>query len=114
MVEIHENLFQPKDPSDGCRTPEPEFAPFEPINDLVLVRLWQGDNSKIGSIRVAAKYRPRSQRALVIAVGDKVTARVQAGDRILLGIGNVEDVSVNGENLLLIREGDIRGFERKL
>ena len=112
MVEIYNNLFQ-GDAEQTDPTPE-EFAPFEPINDLVLVRLWQEDNSKIGSIVVAEKYRQRSNRAIVIAVGDKVTARVQAGDRILLGIGNVEDVSVNGENLLLIREGDIRGFERKL
>lgn len=111
-MEIHENLFQGDDPTDDLDVAA--FAPFEPINDLVLVKLWQEDNSKIGSIVVAEKYRKRSDRAIIVAVGDKVTARVQAGDRILLGIGNVEDVNVNGENLLLIREGDIRGFERKL
>lgn len=112
MVDIHENLFQHTGDEESLA--DPLFAPFEPINDLVLVKLWQEDNSKIGSIVVAEKYRQRSNRAIIVAVGDKVTARVQAGDRILLGIGNVEDVNVNGENLLLIREGDIRGFERKL
>lgn len=111
-MEIHENLFQGDDPTDDLDVAA--FAPFEPINDLVLVKLWQEDNSKIGSIVVAEKYRQRSNRGIVIAMGDKVAARINIGDRVLLGIGNVEDVVVDGENLLLIREGDIRGYERGL
>lgn len=116
-MEIHENLFQGKE-EDEESLADPLFAPFEPINDLVLVKLWEekshGVLSKEFGIVSADKYKQRSNQAIIVAVGDKVTARVQAGDRILLGIGNVEDVNVNGENLLLIREGDIRGFERKL
>lgn len=92
------------------------FGDFQPINDFVQVKLWQEDNSKIGTLglQVPDKYQQRSNRAIVHGIGEKVTASVQIGDRIVLGIGNVEDLSVNGESFLLIREGDIRGFERKL
>lgn len=110
-MEIHENLFQGTDEESLA---DPLFAPFEPINDLIQVKLWQENNEKVGSIVTPEKYRQRSNRAIVVAVGDKVTARVNVGDRVLMGIGNTEDLFDNGESFLLIREGDIRGFERKL
>src|ERR1700677_2113184 len=98
-MEIHENLFQGSDEPEHDETPA--FAPFEPINDLVLVKLWEEKNhgvlSKEFGIVSADKYKQRSNQAIVRAIGDKVTSRVNVGDRILLGIGNVEDVSVNGE-----------------
>lgn len=94
------------------------FGDFQPINDFVQVKLWEEDNAtKLvhGSLELhnPDKYQQRSNRAIVHGVGEKVTASVQVGDRIVLGIGNVEDLVVNGESFLLIREGDIRGFERK-
>jgi co-chaperonin GroES (HSP10) len=91
------------------------FGDFRPVNDFVQVKLWEEDNSKIGTLglQVPDKYQQRSNRAIVHGIGEKVTASVQIGDRIVLGIGNVEDLVVNGESFLLIREGDIRGFERK-
>ena len=114
-MEIHENLFQGSDEESFA---DPLFAPFEPINDFVLIKLWEehdaGVLSKEFKIIAADKYKQRSNQAIVRGIGDKVTARVNIGDRIVLGIGNTEDVNVHGENLLLIREGDIRGFERKL
>ena len=91
------------------------FEDFKPINDFVQVKLWEEDHSKIGTLglQVPDKYQQRSNRGIIHGIGDKVTAPVQVGDRIVLGIGNVEDLVVNGESFLLIREGDIRGFERK-
>lgn len=111
-MEIHENLFQGKE--EDASQADPLFAPFEPINDFVLIKLYQESNDKAGSFIIPEKFRQRSNQAIVRGIGDKVTARVNIGDRILMGLGNTEDVNVNGENLLLIREGDIRGFERAL
>ena len=112
MVEIHENLFQPTEHEESLA--DPLFGPPEPINDFLLVKLWQVDNEKIGSIVTPEKFRQRSNQAIVVGIGDKVTSRVNVGDRVTMGIGNTEDASVNGENLLIIREGDVRLFERKL
>lgn len=93
------------------------FEPFQPCNDFVQVKLWEEDHSRVVvgtlDVHVPSKYQQKSNRAIVHGVGEKVTAKVQVGDRIVLGIGNVEDLVVNGESFLLIREGDIRGFERK-
>ena len=93
------------------------FEPFQPTNDFVQVKLWEEDNSKVVigglDVHVPQKYQQKSNRAIVHGIGEKVTSKVQVGDRIVLGIGNVEDLVVNGESFLLIREGDIRGYERK-
>lgn len=93
------------------------FEPFRPINDFVQVKIFEEDNSKLGKLgllEAPQRYQQRSNRAIVHGIGEKVTSAVQVGDRIVLGIGNVEDLVVNGESFLLIREGDIRGYERAL
>jgi chaperonin GroES len=110
-MEIYENLFQGSDePETLTRTHED----FQPLNDLVLVRRYQEDNTKAGSFIIPEKFRQQSNRGTTVAIGDKVVARLNVGDLVTFGIYNAETISINGEELLLIRENDIRGFERAL
>lgn len=92
----------------------PTHSSFEPLNDLVLVKRVQEDNSKKGSFIVPEQFREKSNRGSILSIGDKVTSKVSAGDIITFGIMNAETLVKDGEELLLIRQGDIRGVERSL
>lgn len=89
-----------------------EFHAFQPLNDLVLVRRHVEDNSIVGSFIVPEKFRQASNRGIVVAASIKVDT-VYPGDRVTFGVYNAETISIDGEEMLLIRENDIRGVERK-
>lgn len=90
------------------------YQPFQPLNDLVLVRRFEEDNSTTkGGLVIAEKYRQQSNRGIVVNycpyfIGEPF----QVGDRVTFGIYNAETINVEGEELLLIRANDIRGVER--
>jgi co-chaperonin GroES (HSP10) len=71
------------------------------------------DNSKIGSILIAEKYREISNRGTVIGVGHKVEG-ITAGDIVLFGLHDSETLTLRDEEFLLVRVGDVRGVERAL
>jgi co-chaperonin GroES (HSP10) len=111
-MEIHENLFQGSDEPEHDETPA--YAPFEPLNQQILLSRVQEDNSTIGSFVIPEKYREQSYRGLVRYIGDKVTARINVGDIVTFGQYNTETVVVNGQEFLLTHELDLRGVERAL
>lgn len=111
-MEIYENLFQGN--SEPERTHAEKFDTFKPLNDLVLVKRYVEDNSMKGSFVVPERFREQSNRGIVKGVGQFVASDITAGDLVTFGIGNAENIIVNGEELLLIRDNDIRGYERAL
>jgi len=91
------------------------FQRFKPLNDLVLVHRFEEDNSTTkGGLVIAEKYRQQSNRGIIVSVSAGVKADLAPGDRVTFGIYNAETVNVDGEELLLIRENDIRGVEQLL
>lgn len=112
MLEIIDNS------ASFAREPEVEETPthssFEPINFFILVKRVQEDNSKKGSFIVPEKFRQQSNRARILSIGEKVTAKLSAGDVITFGIYNAETLLIDGVEHLLINEADIRGVERAL
>lgn len=110
-MEIHENLFQSTG-SEYESVPGPaKFDTFQPLNDLVLVKRYQEDNSKAGSFIVPEKFRQQSNRGIVVAVNLQHNG-IKAGDRVTFGVYNAETILIDGEEMLLIRWNDIRGVER--
>lgn len=114
-MEIHDNFF-----SDANSVPQPEapkFNTFQPLNDLVLVKRYQEDNSKAGSFIVPEKFRQQSNQGIIVALNqlfNDLDDGIKVGDKITFGIGNAETLIVNGEEHLLIRYNDIRGVEAAL
>jgi chaperonin GroES len=112
-VEIHNNLFC----GDTDQEPEVEpkaYAPFEPLNDLVLVKRVQESNDKAGSFIIPEKFRQQSNKGVVIAKGNLAKSDISKDDIVTFGVYNAENIIVRGGELLLIRENDIRGVERAL
>jgi co-chaperonin GroES (HSP10) len=90
-------------------------APFTPINDFILVKRFEEDNTKTkGGLFIADKFQQPSNRGTVIAIGHKVTAPVQQGDILTFGAANTEFLEIKDEEFLLLRESDIRGVEKAL
>lgn len=109
-MEIHENLFQ----GETQDIDFPKFDTFRPMNDLVLVKRYQEDNSKAGSFIVPEKFRQASNQGIIVAISPLSAGWFNRGDRITFGIGNAENIIIDGVEHLLIRENDIRGVERAL
>jgi chaperonin GroES len=90
-------------------------SPFTPINDFILVKRVEEDNTKTkGGFFIADKFQQPSNRGRVVAFGHKVSAPIHAGDILTFGSASTEVLEINEEEFLLLRESDIRGVEKAL
>lgn len=85
---------------------------FQAYGDLVQVKRLEEDNSKVGNFVIPEKFRQQSDLGTVVSVGHKVTGPIQLGDIVKFGVYNAENLTDDGEEFLLIREGDIRSVKR--
>ena len=94
---------------------------FRPLHDRVLVRRIEEDE-KVGSIIIPDTAKEKPQRGEVIAVGagarnedGKVVALdVKKGDKILFGKWSGTEITLDGEELLIMKESDILGIIEKV
>ena len=90
---------------------------FRPLHDRVLVRRVEAEEKTAGGIIIpdSAKEKPAEGEIVAVGTGTRaddgtVTALdVKAGDRVLFGKWSGTEVSVNGEDLLIMKESDILG-----
>ena len=91
---------------------------FRPLHDRVLVRrIEEGDKSP-GGIIIPDTAKEKPQEGEVAAAGSGAKAEdgtvtpldVKAGDRILFGKWSGTEVTVDGEELLIMKESDILGI----
>ncbi len=90
---------------------------FRPLHDRVLVRRVEEDERSAGGIIIPDTAKEKSMQAGVIAVGPggrdengKVTPLdVKPGDKIIFGKWSGTEVTVDGEELLIMKESDIMG-----
>ncbi len=90
---------------------------FRPLHDRVVVRRVDEDERTAGGIIIPDTAKEKPQQGEVIAVGpgvadDKGQIRpldVQAGDRVLFGKWSGTEVTINGEDVLIMKESDILG-----
>lgn len=91
---------------------------FRPLHDRVLVRRIEEDDTTAGGIIIpdTAKEKPQEGEVLAAGSGNKaedgtVTALdVKAGDLILFGKYSGNEVTIDGEELLIMKESDILGI----
>ena len=90
---------------------------FRPLHDRVLVRRVEADEKSAGGIIIPDTAKEKPQEGEVVAVGGgakseegKITPLdVKAGDKILFGKWSGTEVSLGGEDLLIMKESDILG-----
>jgi len=91
---------------------------IRPLHDRVLVRRVEEDKKTPGGIVIPDTAAEKPMQGEVVAVGngkllDNGELRaldVRAGDKILFGKYSGTEVKVDGEELIVMREGDIMGI----
>ena len=91
---------------------------FRPLHDRVLVRRIEEDAKTAGGIIIpdTAKEKPQQGEVIAVGAGTKteegkiVPLDVRAGDHILFGKWSGNEVTVDGEELLIMKESDILGI----
>ena len=88
---------------------------IRPLHDRLIVRrLEEEGEQKVGGIIIPDSAKEKPQRGMVIAAGDgKITDEgqrfpldVKAGDLILFGKYSGQEVKLDGEDYLIMREDD--------
>jgi chaperonin GroES len=90
---------------------------FRPLHDRVVIRRIESDEKTKGGIIIPDTAKEKPQEGEVIAVGPGardesgklVPLDLKAGDRVLFGKWSGNEVKVDGEDLLIMKESDIMG-----
>jgi chaperonin GroES len=90
---------------------------FRPLHDRVVVRRIEEDERSPGGIILPDTAKEKPQQGEVIAVGPGARDEkgqiqpldVKAGDRVLFGKWSGNEVKIDGEELLIMKESDIMG-----
>jgi chaperonin GroES len=86
----------------------------KPLNDRVLVKRLESLDRSAGGIIIpdTAKEKPQEGRVLAVGPGkiekgERHPMTIKVGDRVLFGKYSGTDVTVNGEENVLLREDEI-------
>ena len=90
---------------------------FRPLHDRVVLRRIEEDERTKGGIIIPDTAKEKPQQGEVVAVGPGARDEkgmvqpldVKAGDRVLFGKWSGTEVTINGEELLVMKESDIMG-----
>jgi chaperonin GroES len=88
---------------------------IRPLYDRLIVRRLEEGEQKIGGIIIPDTAKEKPQRGKVIAAGDgklndagkRVPLDVKAGDLILFGKYTSQEVKLDGEEYLIMREDEV-------
>jgi len=91
---------------------------IRPLHDRVLVRRMEDETVSAGGILIPDNAKEKPSRGEILAVGngkhldngDVRPLEVKVGDKILFGKYSGNEVKVDGEELLVMREDDIVGI----
>jgi len=86
-----------------------------PIGDRVVVRRADAESTTAGGIVLPDSAKDKPQRGEVVAVGDghvnslgeKIALTVKEGDRVIFSSYAGDEISLDDEDFLLMRESDI-------
>ncbi len=90
---------------------------FTPLHDRVLVRRIEGEEKTKGGLIIPDTAKEKPAEAEVVAVGpgarkdsgELIAPTVKAGDRVLFGKWSGPEVTIDGKELLIMKESDILG-----
>ncbi len=91
---------------------------FTPLHDRVLVRRVASDEKTKGGLIIPDSAKEKPAEGEVIAVGEGarkdsgelIAPSVKKGDRILFGKWSGTEVTIDGEEMLIMKESDILGI----
>ena len=91
---------------------------FKPLHDRVVVKRVESDEKTKGGLIIpdSAKEKPAEGRVVAVGEGARkdsgelIPMSVKAGDRILFGKWSGTEVTLDGEELLIMKESDILGI----
>ena len=91
---------------------------FKPLHDRVVVKRIEGEEKTKGGLIIPDTAKEKPAEGEVIAVGEGarkdsgelIAMSVKKGDRILFGKWSGTEVTLNGEELLIMKESDILGI----
>jgi chaperonin GroES len=90
---------------------------FTPLHDRVLVRRIESDEKTKGGLIIPDSAKEKPSEGEIIAVGEGarkdsgelIEMAVKPGDRILFGKWSGTEITLDGEELLIMKESDILG-----
>ena len=91
---------------------------FRPLHERVLVRRVEAEEKTAGGIIIPDSAKEKPAEGEIVSVGeglrdddgDRIPLDVKAGDRVLFGKWSGTEVTVDGEELLIMKESDILGI----
>jgi chaperonin GroES len=90
---------------------------FKPLHDRVVVRRTESDETTAGGLIIPDSAKEKPAEGEVIACGEGarkdsgelIDMAVSAGDKILFGKWSGTEITLDGEELLIMKESDILG-----
>ncbi len=91
---------------------------IKPLHDRVIVKRIEESDKTAGGLFIPDSAKEKPQEGEVIAVGEgkykddgtRQTLDVKAGDRILFGKYSGSEITIDNEELLMMREDEILGI----
>ena len=91
---------------------------FTPLHDRVLVRRVESDEKTAGGLIIPESAKEKPSEGEIISVGEGarkdsgelIAPSVKAGDKILFGKWSGTEITLEGEELLIMKESDILGI----
>jgi len=111
-------LPRPRSRATNDNAKEMNVATFRPLHDRVLVKRVKEEEKTRGGIIIPDTAKEKPQEGEVIAVGPgardedgkRIEPDVKVGDRILFGKWSGTEVTLDGDELLIMKESDIMGI----
>jgi chaperonin GroES len=90
---------------------------FRPLHDRVVVKRIDAEDKTSGGIIIPDTAKEKPSQGEVVAVGpggrdesgQLISIDLKVGDRVLFGKWSGTEVKLDGEELLIMKEGDIMG-----
>ena len=90
---------------------------LKPLHDRVLVRRVESDEKTSGGLIIPESAKEKPAEGVIVAAGEGarkdsgelITMSVNEGDKILFGKWSGTEVTIDGEELLIMKESDILG-----
>ena len=91
---------------------------FTPLHDRVLVRRVESEAKTAGGLIIPETAKEKPAEGIVVACGagarkdngELIEMAVSAGDKILFGKWSGTEVTIDGEEMLIMKESDILGI----
>ncbi|MDO4291120.1 MAG: co-chaperone GroES [Eggerthellaceae bacterium] len=88
---------------------------LKPLGDRVIIKADEAETTTASGLYLATESKEKPQTGIVLAVGDgkldkdgnKVEVPVKVGDRVIYGKYGGTEVTIDGEDVLIMRADDI-------